>query len=117
MTKFNPKNYLGKDRIYVAIPNAPRISRLWVWDGDEKEYRAPSQGKCFMVGRYGSDSEGNRKRRYQFFSSIEDGRQWQEGKETKQTTEVSLVASGPLFKVVFYGYYSDRWREYFSTDL
>lgn len=100
MTKFNPRNYVGKDRIYVAIPNAPRISRLWMWDSDEKQYCTPTQGKGYMVGRYESDAEGNRKRRYQFFSSIEDGRQWQEGKEIKEATETSSVASGPLFKDV-----------------
>ena len=32
-------------------------------------------GKCYVVGRYESDSEGRRKRRYQFLSSIDEGRQ------------------------------------------
>ena len=28
--KFNPKVYQGKKRIYVAVPRAPRVSRLWI---------------------------------------------------------------------------------------
>lgn len=101
--KFNPKQYAGKDRLYIAIPNAPRISRLWVWDAEEGEYSAPSQGKCYMVGRYESESEGKRKRRYQFFSSIDEGRQWQEGKEVVNEVAPMLeasVSSGPIFRDV-----------------
>src|SRR5258708_20528743 len=102
MTKFNPKEYAGKDRIYVAIPNARRVSCLWVWDAEEGEYRAPSQGKCYMVGRYESEAEGKRRRKYQFFSSIDDGRQWQEEKEAQVVEPIPTTSaqSGPLFRLV-----------------
>jgi hypothetical protein len=49
--KFNPKVYGGKPRLYAAVPRAPRISRLWVWDKGSKEYRTPPQGKCYMAKR------------------------------------------------------------------
>ena len=58
---FNPKNYQGKPRIYVAIPNETRISRLWVWDEKANEYRMPPLGKCFLTNRYNETPEGGKK--------------------------------------------------------
>jgi integrase len=100
--KFNSKTYAGKPRIYVSVPRAPRISRLWIWNKNAKEYRAPENGKPYMVGRYETDSLGTRKRRYQFFSSVEEARVWQSGVETSPVlpteTEKPKVRSGPLFR-------------------
>lgn len=105
--KFNPKSYAGKPRIYVSVPNSPRISRLWVWDVATGEYRSPLQGKPYMVGRY--ETVGlKRKRRYQFFATLEEARAWQVEGETKSpetAAETSRRATGPLF-----GDLIDEWR-------
>jgi len=68
----NLKTYLGKKRIYSKIPNAPRVSRLWVWDAEAKEYRAPVDGKVYYAYRY----EGDR-RVYQSFDTLDAVRSWQ----------------------------------------
>lgn len=81
--KFNPKVYGGKPRLYVAVPRAPRISRLWVWDEGSKEYRTPPQGKCYMAKRYETDAFGVRARRVQFFAALEEARSWQAGSDSR----------------------------------
>src|SRR5262245_60141507 len=30
--KFNSKVHQGKARVFSAVPKAPRVSRLWIWD-------------------------------------------------------------------------------------
>jgi integrase len=107
MRKFNPKNY-GKTRIYIAVPNAPRISRLWVWHEVAKEYQAPTQGKCYMVGRYEMQG-GSRKRKYRFFGILEEAREWQQAGE-KETLPAFLEekkqVTGPLFHDVI-----SEWKQ------
>ena len=60
------KQYQGKDRIYVSVPRAPRISRLWVWNAERGEYLPPPSGKCYFARRY-----KNGAREYKFFASVE----------------------------------------------
>ena len=38
---FNPKIYLGRDRIYRTVPKAHNIYRLLVWDKDKLEDDSP----------------------------------------------------------------------------
>jgi hypothetical protein len=108
MRKFNPKNYTGKSRIYIAVPNAPRISRLWVWNEAAKEYQAPTQGKCYMVGRY-EMQEASRKRKYRFFGTLEEAREWQQAGE-KETgpafPEETKQDRGPIFRDVI-----SEWKQ------
>ncbi len=73
----NLKTYQGKQRIYAKIPNAPRVSRLWVWDEGAKEYRTPSGGKQYYAYRYEVSNTGSQKRIYQFFNALEDAKNWQ----------------------------------------
>lgn len=97
--QLNPKNYLGKARIYISVPRAPRISRLWEWDERMTEYRP----KTYMAKRYDSDITGHRKRVVRFFDSVEMARTWQVGGEEFLTTarpEKKKGANGPLFREV-----------------
>lgn len=93
---FNPKNYQGKTRIYISVPRAPRISRLWEWDAGMAEYKP----KTYMAKRYDSDISGNRKRVVRFFDSVETARTWQVGGEESPLTtrpEKKKGPHGPLF--------------------
>jgi hypothetical protein len=74
--KFNVKVYQGKVRVYTAVPKAPRISRLWIWDEAAKEYKVPEQGNVYYAARYENDAQGNKKRKYESFATLEVARNW-----------------------------------------
>ncbi len=93
-TKFNPKTYQGKDKLYVAIPSAPRISRVWIWGEGHREYRSPENQNPYMARRW-EDTGGKRKRTYRFFESLEAARTWQQGIE--QAVVPEPTKSGPTF--------------------
>ena len=104
--KFNPKVYKGKARVYTAIPKAPRISRMWIWDEDAKEYKSPLQGKIYYAARYETDLSGNKKRHYAFFDTLDECREWQSAKSVRQIVAVkSEPRSGPSFRDVM-----EEWR-------
>ena len=88
--KFNPKVYSGKTRVFTAIPQAPRISRMWYWDENAKEYKAPSNGIIYYAARYEADSNGNKKRHYGSFATLEECRDWQ-----KATAEGPIKVAAP----------------------
>jgi hypothetical protein len=92
--KFNPKVYQGKPRVYVSVPRASRISRLWVWEESSQEYVSPPRGKCYMVKRYETNSFGVRKRRVQFFASLEEARDWQAGGTLETTNDEEVIETG-----------------------
>ena len=89
--KFNPKVYAGKKRVFISIPTAPRVSRIWYWDESAKEYKVPSNGVSYYAARYGTDSSGNKKRQYGSFAGLEECRQWQEA----VVAEVPVAISTP----------------------
>lgn len=93
--KFNPKEYRGKKRIYVAVKNATRISRLYVWD--KSEYRIPPSGKTFVARRY-----ENKKRVEKFFDTLDEARDWQQGIATSENpfAPEKKVNKTPLFSKV-----------------
>ncbi len=79
MKKFNPRNYTGKDRIYVPIIRHSRVSRLYIWNKDKKQYVIPSRGKSYRARRYEPFGiEEKLARREKFFFSLEEARRWQE---------------------------------------
>lgn len=74
--KFNPKQY-QKDRIYIEVPGAPRISRLLIWNKSNLEYTPPKRGKSFRARKYVTDANGNNRRTEEFFHSLQEARNWQ----------------------------------------
>lgn len=108
--KFNSKLYMGKARIYTAVPKAPRISRLWVWDEEASEYRVPS-GNTYYAAKYETDPSGNRKRVYESFDTLEGARMWQTGGSSAVTlapiavTPTPQTDQGPLFRDIL-----EEWR-------
>ncbi|NOT79315.1 MAG: site-specific integrase [Bacteriovoracaceae bacterium] len=95
--KFNPKIFQNKQRIYVTTPNANRISRLYIWDEDKKEYYPPEYGKPYMARRY-----ENEKRVQKFFEKLEEARNWQQGIENPVNPfdPIKKVNHTPLFSKV-----------------
>ncbi|MGK5088961.1 hypothetical protein WDW86_15490 [Bdellovibrionota bacterium FG-2] len=73
-TKFNPKTYQDKGRIFNAIPSAPRISRLWKWNPEKAVYEAVSDGKPFMSRRGKGKS-----RETGYFETIDGAKAWRDG--------------------------------------
>lgn len=51
MSKFNPKNYLGKKRIEKAITGNPGISKIWVWNEEAQQYQPPIRGNAYVATR------------------------------------------------------------------
>lgn len=91
------KVYQNKNRIYVTIPNANRISRLYVWDENKKEYCPPEYGKAYMACRY-----ENAKRIKKFFEKLDEARNWQQGIENpiNPFDPIKKVNTTPLFSAV-----------------
>lgn len=100
--KFNPNNYMGKDRIYQAITGYQRISRIYVWNKTKRQYENPPIGKNYLAARYEISEQGNRKRVYGHFESLENALAWQAGKEVG----VPLVDHGITFREVI-----EKWKK------
>lgn len=96
-TKFNPKIYQDKARVYTQIPNAPRLSRVWVWNENKQEYLTPPEGKMYLASRY-----ENKKRVKKFFETLEEARNWQQGLEAPANpfAPTKKVNTTPLFSRV-----------------
>jgi len=95
--KLKTKIYQGKDRLFIAVHQSPRISRLWVWDEKYKEYRVPENQKSYQARKWEVDSRGQKKRIYQCFFSLEEARNWQQGVPKKDEV---VKKTGPLFKEI-----------------
>lgn len=97
------KTYQGKDRIYMSVLKAPRISRLWVWDLERSEYLPPPNGKCYFARRYKYGL-----REYRFLASLEEARAWQLEEDISNFLDGGLKqkrSSGPRF-----GDITDEWK-------
>jgi integrase len=95
--KLNLKIYQGKERLFIAVPQSPRISRLWIWDEKHKEYRVPENQKSYQARKWEVNSRGERKRTYRCFFTLEEARSWQQGVPKK---EEAIKKGGPLFREV-----------------
>ena len=76
-SKFDPRKYQNKERIYRPILGATNILRLWVWSKEKEEYRAPERGKIFDARRYEYNEKGGRQRVKRTFETLEEARAWQ----------------------------------------
>ena len=101
--KFNPKIYRNQRKIYVAIPGAPKVSRVWLWTGGEYTLSP----RPFRARKTEMDLEGQTKRSEKFFSTLFAAREWQSGK----SVEVKAVqsASGYTISSLIQDYIRDKW--------
>lgn len=74
--KENLKTYRNKERIFCKVTGAPGISRLYQWDDSRREYITPLTAKPYNARRY-IFQNGERKREFAFFSTLEEARLWQ----------------------------------------
>jgi integrase len=74
--RFDPKKYQGKKRLFQRVAGAAGIQRIWVWDADRGEYRAPTFGQAFVARRYEATAQGGRKRAKAVFGTLEEAREW-----------------------------------------
>lgn len=106
--KFNPDQYLGKTRVYIPVKGAHRISTLYVWNEELKQYVPPALGKRYMARRYEPNSKGTLVRKEKFFETLDYARKWQAGNDENHQSVQSINKnikeiqshSGPLFKVI-----------------
>ncbi len=66
-TKFNPKQYQGKPRIYRPVPGAPRVLRLYVWNQSVLEY----EPKGYEARRYETAANGTAIRKKKWVLSLD----------------------------------------------
>lgn len=78
--KFDPKKYLDRDLVRVEVPNAPSVSRRYVWSKLKARYEEPHRGKIYEARRWNILS---RKRETKLFESLEEARHWQQSDFTK----------------------------------
>jgi len=93
-TKFNPKTFLGKPRIYRPTPGTVNINRLWIWDADRGEYGTPERGKIYEARRYESNVTGGKVRVKRYFDTLDDARRWQ-AHLSDDTPDSPVVATAP----------------------
>ena len=90
MTRFDPKKFQNKLRVYTQIANAPGVSRLWRWSHELQRYDVPAGAKPFVAARY---HEGRREKR--FFDSLDEARGWQRGLAPSDAHEGPPPIPGP----------------------
>jgi integrase len=105
-TKKKLKTHQGKDRIYSAIPSAPNISRVLVWNCEKGEYLPPTRGKTFFARKY-EFKNGKKVRETCYCESLEEARAWQQSSPLQPTPGATLVAgtSTALHEVI------ERWKK------
>jgi integrase len=78
MTKFNPKLFQNKKRVYVKVPRANLVTRLYYWNDEKKEYLSPESGRPYFARRYETDHFGKRTLKGAYFLSLDEARLWQQ---------------------------------------
>ncbi|AHZ85184.1 hypothetical protein Bb109J_c2496 [Bdellovibrio bacteriovorus] len=109
------KEYKGK-RIAMAIPGAPGISRVYIWNEGKKRYLSPQRGKSYCARRYGS-VDNKKKREFEHFFTLEDARLWQISQPLTrpQTTVESASHFGmksPKFSEVVERWQNEGWLHF-----
>lgn len=133
MTKFNPKVFLGKDRVRISVPGAPNIYRVLFWNDERKIYEPPERGKAFFACRWEVDSFNRKQRKTCSFDSLQQARDWVHGcnapLEAPSAPQVPFVSSakvpfssqppqpqkedvGPLFRTVVEEFRQQRYPSY-----
>ena len=102
--KFDPNQYMGKERIYQAVPSHPRLSRILVWNQARTQYDIPPRGNLFRAARYELSPQGKRERVFMYFDDMAEALNWQAGQGPALPERV--IDQGVLFSQVV-----DDWRK------
>ncbi|MEK6774108.1 MAG: tyrosine-type recombinase/integrase [Bdellovibrionota bacterium] len=92
-SRFNPKIYQGKDRIYTKVSGYANISKLWIWFEKESEYQPPIRGNSYYARKRATTG----KRLSNTFSTLNEAKEWQRKAEAFENKK---VAPDILFKDV-----------------
>jgi len=114
-TKFNPKKFQNKTRVYAPVPGAQLLSRVYEWDSGRQEYRCAARGMKYLARRR-EPVDGKRVLKAKAFATLEEARGWQARTGEAQsasvleaptpapaplaTTAVESSASSPPFRAV-----------------
>jgi integrase len=103
------KVHQGKERIYSAIPSAPNISRILVWNSEKQEYLPPTRGKTFFARKY-EYKAGKKVRETSYFDSLEAARAWQQGIHINvEEFGAKIVGKSILLHEVIERWRSEEW--------
>lgn len=97
MTKFNPKEYRGKARIFQSLPGHRGISRVWVWNQALAQYEPPPRGNRYAARRYELFGKRRVRSPQHFFATLDDALNWQLQVPTTTEVEAPKRASGLTF--------------------
>lgn len=106
MTKFNPKNYLNRQRIEKAIKGSPGISKIWVWSDSKQEYLPPPRGNPYIAVRKRIVA-GNVVEEKKAFETLESARSWRYQATETVKSEATFIGS-PYFQDVVTEYERTR---------
>ena len=74
-TKFQPKVFQGKKRLFVAIKSAKGVTRIYIWDDDRKEY-FPAKRNSYSARKTVFQPSSGKKRVQKLFESLDEARNW-----------------------------------------
>lgn len=101
--RFDPKQYLGKERIYQSVPSHRGISRILVWNANHGRYDIPPRGGLYRATRYEVIGNRERKRVFQYFEELDAALNWQAGADRFVEPAVDIG--------VVFGEVVDDWRK------
>lgn len=96
MTKFNPKHFQNKKRVYLKVPRANLVTRLFCWNEIKNEYLPPTSGKPYFARRYEIDAFGKRTLKGSYFRSLEEARSWQQSSQCGRSGMNETSQNGTL---------------------
>jgi integrase len=112
LKKSNLRIYQGKDRIYPPVAGAPNVRKILVWDDEKKEYRPPIRGKMYYARRYEVDAFGKKKRKLEYFETLESARTWQAfGTEKAQDIQPASYSNSAIYEGPFFRDIIAEWKE------
>jgi len=104
--RFNPKQYLGKFRIFKKVSGEKDLQRIWCWNDHKKSYQPPPNGHPFVARRYETTPSGGRTRVKKTFASLEEARQWQ--RKLGPENPVYHPKQGPTFGEIYEAFWKKK---------
>jgi integrase len=93
-SKFDPKIYAGKARVYLPVPGAQGILKVWRWLADKGEYAAPIRGGRYVARRWEGKPGGGRSRTTAYFETLDEARAWRSNHSPDSTVDLLPTTMG-----------------------
>lgn len=119
-SKFNPKKFQNKTRIYAPVPGAQLLARVYEWDVGRQEYRDPPRGHRYLARRR-ELVEGKKVLKAKAFATLDEARNWQTRMDDLATNPKSVSPKNTLHRFAdheavsakpspLFGEIVDEWR-------